>query len=91
MYWYSTGHSRPKLTLNLGDGSGRKRSGLGLTLTGIGTNEGASTSTQCNTLNFSGCESIDASQPLEKQGYARNIGLKLDVLELFFSDGSMVP
>ncbi|XP_066155499.1 serine-rich adhesin for platelets-like [Euwallacea fornicatus] len=64
------GHSRPKLTLNLGESSGgRKRPGLGLTLTGIGTNEGASTSTQCNTLNFPGCDAIDISQPLEKQGW----------------------
>ncbi|KAL1493202.1 hypothetical protein ABEB36_011302 [Hypothenemus hampei] len=58
---------RPKLTLNLGEIDSRKK-GLGLTLTGIGAlNEGASTSTQCNTLNFF-CDIIDANQPLEKQG-----------------------
>uniref|UniRef100_A0AAR5PV66 SH2 domain-containing adapter protein D n=1 Tax=Dendroctonus ponderosae TaxID=77166 RepID=A0AAR5PV66_DENPD len=63
------GQLRPKLTLNLGDAGNRKRPGLGLTLTGIGTNEGASTSTQCNTLHFSSCDNIDTDQPLEKQGW----------------------
>lgn len=62
------GHSRPKLTLNLGELGSRKRPGLGLTLTGIGANDGASTSGQCNTINSSSCDNIDTNQPLEKQG-----------------------
>ncbi|XP_076261496.1 uncharacterized protein LOC143197160 [Rhynchophorus ferrugineus] len=66
------GHCRPKLTLNLAEIGSRQRPGLGLTLSGIGMNmgnDGASTSSQCHTMNYNSCDIIDTNQPLEKQGW----------------------